>query len=82
MDDHTRPLWQLLLLARDSKEAIPLTCEECFGLLEYDAELLAAGANFAEIRAIVDRHLELCSSCKAQLGKWLEKLAGEENADT
>jgi hypothetical protein len=69
-----RPLWELLLLARESKETLALTCEECIALLEYDADRLAAGANPAEIHPSVSRHLALCSSCTSQLEDWLDNL--------
>jgi hypothetical protein len=74
MGKTSRPLWQLLLLTRDSNEDLRLTCEECFALLEYDADRLVAGANPAEIRPNVGRHLAICSSCRTQLDDWLEKL--------
>jgi len=70
----TCSLWQLILLTRDTKKDVQLTCEECFSLLEYDADCLAAGADLAEIRPIVSHHLALCSSCRNQLDDWLEKL--------
>ena len=45
----TRPLWQLLLLARESKQKLQLSCEECFALLECDADRFAAGADPVDI---------------------------------
>ena len=77
MDKVNRPLWQLLSLTRDSKKTVSLTCQECFALLEYDADLLVVGANPAEVRPIVSHHLVLCSSCKSQLEDWLEKLEAD-----
>jgi hypothetical protein len=72
----TRPLWQLLLLMRDSKKDIRLTCEECFALLEFDADRLSAGADPAEIRSSVIHHLTSCLSFSTQLDDWLERLEG------
>lgn len=43
-----RPLWQLLLLVNDAGATVDLSCVECFALLEYEADLLAAGADPAE----------------------------------
>ena len=76
MDKTNRPLWQLLSLTQDSQETVSLTCEECFALLEYDADLLVAGAHPTEVRPSVNHHLALCSSCQTQIEGWLEKLEG------
>lgn len=77
MDKVNRPLWQLLLLTSDSKKAVSLTCEECFALLQYDADLLAAGADPAEIRPSAGHHLALCSSCQTQIDDWLKTLESQ-----
>jgi len=70
----TRPLWQLLLLAQNPKGDIHLTCEECFALLEYDADRLAAGAKPSEINRSVHRHLRLCTDCRTQLNELIDNL--------
>jgi hypothetical protein len=67
-------LWQLLLLLRNPKGNVQLTCQECFELIAYDADLLAAGANLADLKEVVRRHLVLCSSCNTQFNEWLEKM--------
>jgi predicted anti-sigma-YlaC factor YlaD len=69
----TRPLWQLLMLIQQSKEDVDLTCNECFTLLEYDADLLVSGAEFSEINSSVKKHLQLCSRCRNQLKAMIEK---------
>ena len=46
----SRSLWQLLIETRNIKDDIHLTCDECFILLEYDADLLVAGAHFDELQ--------------------------------
>jgi len=74
MEKETRPLWKLLLLAHESKKELQITYEECFTLLEFDADCLAAGADPAEIRSIVNSHLALCSSRSIQFDDWLESL--------
>ena len=66
-------LWQLLIQASNPEEELHLTCEECFMLLEYDAELLAAGAQLEQLQLAV-RHLALCSECRQELSQRLEKL--------
>ncbi|MEN8173421.1 MAG: hypothetical protein ABFS03_11150 [Chloroflexota bacterium] len=72
MVNRNHSLWQLLLLTSDSEKVVSLTCEQCFALLEYDADLLIAGADPDDIRPSVSHHLELCSSCKGQIENWLE----------
>jgi hypothetical protein len=69
-----RPFWQLLLQTSTSKAPDQLTCEECFALLEYDAELLVGGAAIDEIRPAVSYHLSLCPECQAKIDEWLGKL--------
>lgn len=69
----SHPLWQLLLLTRDAKEPIQLSCAECFALLEYDAELLDEGVPFDKISPAVNRHLSLCQACQTQLDRWIEQ---------
>lgn len=70
-----RPLWQLLLLTRDPTEFVQLSCEECFALLEYDADLLAAGVPREDVRLAANRHLALCKACQKQIDKWIEQYA-------
>ena len=67
-------MWQLLLLTRGAHMPVQLTCEECFALLDYDAEILANGTALEEIRPSVRRHLSLCSECRAKLDGWLDAL--------
>lgn len=80
MNKTPRSLWQLLMLIRVSKRPTQLTCEECFALMEYYADLLAAGAIFDEIRPSVSHHLALCSECQTKFDDWLEKL--EEDTES
>ena len=42
----SRPLWQLLIETRHIKDKMHPICDECFMLLEYDADLLVAGSQF------------------------------------
>jgi len=74
MDKAGRSLWQLLLLTREADTQVQLTCEECFALLEYDAERLADGIPPDKIRPAVSHHLSLCSRCRAKFDIWLEEL--------
>lgn len=73
-----RSLWELLLLTHDTSKPVKITCEECFILLGYDADLLAGGASLEEIRPTVNHHLELCSTCRTKFDEWLEGLNGTQ----
>ncbi len=74
MSEKPRPLWQLLLLTNTPNRSVQLSCEECFTLLEYDAELLAGSVALHEIRPVIRYHLSLCEKCRAKIDDWLEKL--------
>lgn len=74
MKQELRPLWQLLVLARKPDIPVQLTCEECFALLEYDADLLAADAFSDQIRPSIMHHLALCSGCQTKFEDWLASL--------
>ncbi len=80
MQQSSLQLWELLLLARNPKIPVQITCAECFSLIEYDADLLAAGVSIDEIRSSIYRHLSLCSGCESEFGQWLERLDGEEDS--
>lgn len=70
----SRPLWQLLIETRNLKDNMHLTCDECIMVLEYDADLLVAGAHFDELQTAIRNHLALCSECQVELADRLEKL--------
>jgi len=70
----SRSLWQLLIETRNIKDNIHLTCDECFMLLEYDADLLVAGSRFDELQTTIRDHLALCSECQVELADRLVKL--------
>ena len=73
MNKILRPLWQLLLLIGQSEEPIQLTCEECFVLLNYDADLLASGIAPDEIYSSVHHHISFCTACQTEFKHWLNK---------
>ena len=70
----SRSLWQLLIETRNIKDNMQLTCDECYMLLEYDADLLVAGAHFDELKTAIRNHVALCSECQIELAARLEKL--------
>ncbi len=80
MGQSTSQLWELLSLARNPKTPIQITCAECFSLLVYDADLLAAGVSVDELHSSIRHHLSLCSGCESEFGQWLERLEGGEDS--
>jgi hypothetical protein len=80
MNNASRPLWRLLVLASESDKSVELTCAECLALLEYDTDLLEAGTPIDQIRPSIMRHLSLCSACQTYYDSWLTTL--EENSKT
>jgi len=54
-----RPVWQLLL-----EDPSDLTCDECFAVMEYYAELLAKGST--DLLPEVIEHLKECPPCEVQ----------------
>ena len=62
-------LWQLL-----QQDPSTLTCDECFAVMEYYAELLAQGGQ-ALLPQIL-RHLEGCPPCRTEHRAALQQLTG------
>jgi hypothetical protein len=60
-------LWQLL-----RREPSDLTCDECFAVLEYYAELLAQGGE--ALLPEIEKHLEGCPSCQTEHRAALQRL--------
>ena len=72
-----RPLWQLLL-ERPSN----LTCDECFAVMEYYADVLSTGA--LDLLPAIMEHLESCPDCDLQHREALRYLLAsqaEEGSD-
>jgi hypothetical protein len=65
----SRPLWQLLLA-----DPADLTCDECFALMEYYAEILMRGGT-ALIPKVLE-HLKRCPHCEVQHREALKRLVG------
>jgi hypothetical protein len=82
MDKKSRPLWQLLLLTHSLKNSVQLTCEECFALIEYDAELLSRGVDIEKIHPVASYHLTLCPECWEKFDNWLKNLSREQSCSS
>ena len=70
-----RPLWQLLL-----EDPSDLTCDECFSVMDYYAELLAKGG--ADLLPEVIEHLKECPHCGVQHHEELRHLIVSQPAPT
>jgi len=66
-----RALWQLLL-----ENPSDLTCDECFAVMEYYAEILATGG-IALLPEII-KHLEECPDCQPEHREMLHRLIANQ----
>ncbi len=73
-----RPLWQLLIDFDDPAKTRTFSCEECFTLLDYYAERLAAGPQPDSLPAWLQQRLVHCPSCQSQFADWVGKLERTE----
>ena len=55
-------LWQVLLRAAGNED--PLSCDDCFLLMDYLSDLLAAGHPQDEVMAVARKYLQRCPDCK------------------
>ena len=67
-----RPLWQLLL-----EDPSDLTCDECFAVMEYYAEVVAKCG--VGLLPKVLEHLKKCPSCKARHHETLNRLMASQS---
>ena len=68
----TRSLWQLLV-----EDLSDVTCDECFTVLEYYAEVLARGG--ADLLPAVMEHLQTCPNCAVQHREALRCLTASQS---
>jgi hypothetical protein len=67
-----RPLWKLVL-----EDPSDLTCDECFALMEYYAEVLTKGGTTI-LPKVLD-HLKRCPYCASQHREALRRLAASQS---
>lgn len=67
-----RPVWQLLL-----EDSSNLTCDECFAVMEYYAELLAEGST-DRLPEVIER-LKECPPCEVQHREELSHLIASQS---
>ncbi len=54
---------QKLLTMLSNTEAVELSCDEVFAVLDQFAELAARGENVAQLMPLVKQHLDMCADC-------------------
>jgi uncharacterized protein with PIN domain len=58
------PLWKILLKIRQTQSYAPLTCDECFAILEYLADQAARGTSWETLHQLAREHLARCPGCR------------------
>jgi Zn finger protein HypA/HybF involved in hydrogenase expression len=66
-------LWQALLHAVEEEDT-PLSCEECFVMLDYLSDMLASGYPRQQVLAIADKYLRRCPNCHEELVQEVKEL--------
>ena len=73
--EELRPLWRLLLAATNQKEGVTLSCDDCFAILEYLAEMRArVGVSIELLCMLARNHLSCCPDCHKYYLQRLEQL--------
>jgi hypothetical protein len=60
-----QPLWQVLLRVAQSDDE-PLSCDECYVLMDYLSDLLADDVNSEQVLSLADRYLARCPNCDVE----------------
>jgi hypothetical protein len=66
-------LWQVLLHASETG-ADPLSCEDCFVLMDYLSDLLAGGYSPRTVLPLAEKYLEHCPNCHDEFIQDMEEL--------
>jgi hypothetical protein len=66
-------LWEVLLHATASQQE-SLSCEECFVLLDYLADLLASGYRPQAVLPLAQKYLQRCPRCDDEFRHTVEDL--------
>ena len=70
-----RPLWRLLLSILEQKPETDFTCDECFHMLEYLADIKARNVVDARrLHELIKRHLAVCPECSEHYARVLEQM--------
>ncbi len=73
--DEIRPLWRLLMAATSQQEGVTLSCDDCFAIMEYLADMHARiGISLKLLRLMAKNHLSCCPDCRQYYRQRLEQL--------
>ena len=77
-----RPLWRLLLAATSRQDDVSLSCDECFSILEYLAELrLRVPLSSEAFNTLANKHLSVCPDCQEYYRQKLEEFEAFQSND-
>ncbi len=69
-----RPLWQLLLKTAVTDNDAPLTCADCFSILEYLLDISPQFVDWAVLIKKARQHLAACPDCQMYYQERLDKI--------
>jgi hypothetical protein len=75
-----KQLWQVLLEAKQAEDE-PLSCEDCYILMDFFGDLLSGGYPSEEVLPLADRYLRRCpANCRREYRAMAQSLllTGEE----
>ena len=64
MISEPRPLWKILIQTATPNAQTPLSCADCFAILEYLADVDVAGADRNMLVRAAQKHLATCPDCQ------------------
>jgi hypothetical protein len=70
-----------LLHAIYSTQLDELSCDECFEIVDRYAEMIAAGADAADVLPLVQDHLDRCPPCREEFEALIDALRAMNAAD-
>ena len=69
-----RPLWQILLSVSSNQQTQSLTCDECFIIIDYLAQLASqTELDETNLQQLTRKHLKSCPDCRDRYMKRLRK---------
>ncbi len=70
-----RPLWRLLLSFLNERPEREFSCDECFSMLEYLADIGAQNAVGQDhLQLLIRRHLSVCPQCSEHYMQVIESM--------
>ncbi len=77
MSTQTRSLWQMLLAVAMLQKEKPLTCDECFAILDYLADIVdMTNVDQEMLQKVTRKHINRCPGCRDRYLERLQKWEG------